>query len=432
MFQCPVCQTEYLESDIERCSVCDWHFKPYPFLMGLIPDFLQQENLKLDWARKLWAASKLQQEQINQLQVQLKPAKQKELHLQFQLEQVNQERSRLQAQLNQANQERARLQAQLAQTESTLPVSTQANRQEFTFQVVTVNAQGKQTNSSSQAEYFSEDLGDGVILEIVSIAGGAFWMGSPSTEEERDANEEPQHQVTILPFCMGKFVVTQAQWRTIAALPRIMRSLNPDPSYFKGADHPVEQVSWHDAVEFCARLAQKTGRDYRLPSEAEWEYACRATKITPFHFGETVTFKYADEIAMLKAQATTPFHFGETITPDLANYDGNYSYGFGTRGKYRQQTTPVGSYRVANAFGLHDMHGNVWEWCADPWHENYRDAPSDGRVWELGGNNNYRLLRGGSWYCLPRLCRSAQRHWDNPNNEGSGIGFRVVCDSARL
>ncbi len=274
------------------------------------------------------------------------------------------------------------------------------NRLEFT-----VNTQEQQTNSRvSIAQYFSEDLGNGVILEMVALPGGTFWMGSPGTEEGRDANEGPQRQVTIVPFCMGKFPVTQAQWQVMATLPRINRSLDPDPSNFKGADRPVEQVSWHDAVEFCARLARETGRDYRLPSVAEWEYSCRAG-------------------------TTTPFHFGETITPDLANYDGNYTYGFGSKGQYRKQTTPVGSFQVANAFGLYDMHGNVWEWCADPWHENYLLVPSDSSVWENGGDDNYRLLRGGSWYCLPKLCRATQRHWEQPDNGGSGIGFRVVCDS---
>jgi len=433
MSQCPVCQIEYIESKIERCCVCNWELKPYPLFTGLIPEFLQKEKVKLDWARELWTASKLQQKQIEQLQLQLKQAKQKELHIQSRLEQASQEQSLLQDQLHQANQGQPRLQAPVEQTTSTPPVSRQTNMREFTFQMVTVNAQGQQThNRSSTAECFSEDLGNGVILEIVAIAEGTFWMGSPATEERRDANEEPQHQVTVRPFWMGKFPVTQAQWRAIAALPRLKRSLNPEPSNFKGANLPVEQVSWHDAVEFCARLAQKTGRDYRLPSEAEWEYACRATRTTPFHFGETIPFKYADEIAMSKAQTTTPFHFGETITTDIANYDGNYTYNSGSRGHYRQQTTPVGSFQVANAFGLYDMHGNVWEWCTDIWHENYQNAPSDGSVWEFGGNDNYRLLRGGSWYCLPSLCRAAQRHWNQPDNLGSGIGFRIMCSSATV
>jgi formylglycine-generating enzyme required for sulfatase activity len=156
---------------------------------------------------------------------------------------------------------------------------------------------------------------------------------------------------------MGKFPVTQAQWRAVAALPKINTDLDPDPSYFNGANRPVEQVSWDEAMEFCRRLSKKTGRDYRLPSEAEWEYACRAG-------------------------TNKPFHFGKRITSDLANYNGNSVYGNAPKGKYREETTPVGSLKVANAFGLYDMHGNVWEWCADGWHENYEGAPN---------SNNRRL-----------------------------------------
>jgi formylglycine-generating enzyme required for sulfatase activity len=167
-------------------------------------------------------------------------------------------------------------------------------------------------------------------------------------------------------------------------------------------------VSWYDAVEFCARLSQQTGRPYRLPSEAEWEYACRAG-------------------------TTTPFHFGETITPELANYNGNVTYGKGVKGEYREQTTPVGSFGVGNEFGLYDMHGNVWEWCADHWHNNYEGAPSDGSVWEDDNNNqnHYWLLRGGSWVNNPADCRCAFRYYDLPGDLSDyNIGFRVVCAAA--
>ncbi|MGC8715225.1 MAG: formylglycine-generating enzyme family protein, partial [Leptodesmis sp.] len=171
------------------------------------------------------------------------------------------------------------------------------------------------------------------------------------------------------------------------------RPLDPDLSSFKGENRPVEKVCWYGAIEFCDRLSQYTGRPYRLPSEAEWEYACRAG-------------------------TTTPFHFGETITTDLANYCGedrkeygwSGSYGRGPKGIYRQETTTVGSFGVANAFGLFDMHGNVWEWCLDHWHENYKGAPTDGSAWVKGGNSDLRLLRGGSW--------------------DDNIGFRVVCAAA--
>jgi formylglycine-generating enzyme required for sulfatase activity len=236
---------------------------------------------------------------------------------------------------------------------------------------------------------------------MVAIPGGAFWMGSPDHEKERLNSESPRHSVTVAPFYMSKFPITQAQWRAVAALPQVNSPLDPDPSQFKGANLPVEQVSWYDTVEFFARLNQKTGKDYRLPSEAEWEYACRAG-------------------------TTTPFHFGETITPEIVNYNGNYTYGAAAKGEYRGKTTPVGSFQVANAFGLYDMHGNVWEWCADTWHENYLNAPTDGSIW-LSSDDSYRVLRGGSWGSIPGDCRSANRYRSNPGDGGYYIGFRVVC-----
>ena len=272
----------------------------------------------------------------------------------------------------------------------------------FDFDVVTVDSQGKINNRQRrQAEYFPENLGNGVILEMVSIPGGTFLMGSPNTEKERSSDESPQHQVKISPFFMGKAPVTQAQWQAVAALEQVKRSLNPNPSNFKGANRPVENVSWYDAVEFCTRLSQKTGREYRLPSEAEWEYACRAG-------------------------TTTPFHFGETITPEIANFNGKYTYGCGSTGIYRQETTIVGSFEVANAFGLYDMHGNICEWCADFWHENYKGAPSDGGVWEFGGDHSRRMLRGGSWFYYPGYCRSAYRSRPSPDNRKDYFGLRVV------
>ncbi|MEW6492250.1 MAG: bifunctional serine/threonine-protein kinase/formylglycine-generating enzyme family protein [Cyanobacteriota bacterium] len=191
----------------------------------------------------------------------------------------------------------------------------------------------------------------------------------------------------------------------VATLPQVDCALRPDPSYFKGDNLPVERISWDEAVEFCARLSQKTGRTYRLPSESEWEYACRAGTITPFYFGKT-------------------------ITPYLANYDGNYTYSSGAKGMYYKKTTPVGSFQVPNAFGLYDMHGNVWEWCADPWHTHYQGAPSDGRVWSDNSDNRYRILRGGSWDNNPKFCRSACRNSFYPSDRYNlNIGVRVVCTS---
>ncbi len=254
----------------------------------------------------------------------------------------------------------------------------------FSFDVITVNAQGKEINRQrKQAEYLTEDLGTGIILDIVSIPGGTFNMGSPTSEAGRHEGESPQHWVTVQPFYLGKYAVTQAQWKVVANLAKVKQDLDPYPSDFKGANRPVEQVNWEDAIEFCARLSRKTGKKYRLPSEAEWEYACRAG-------------------------ITTPFHFGETITPDLVNYNGDYPYASAPKGKFRDQTTDVGSF-PPNAFGLYDMHGNVWEWCQDVYLANYRGAPTDGSVSEKGGDSKYRMQRGGCWFNLAGYCRCANR-----------------------
>ncbi len=251
---------------------------------------------------------------------------------------------------------------------------------------------------AQEAELFTEKLGNGVVLEIVPIPGGKFLMGSPDNEPERRNSESPQHLVSIQPFFIGKYPVTQSQWAIVAALKKVNIDLNPDPSHFKGANRPVERVSWDDAIEFCARLSNKTGKTYRLPSEAEWEYACRAG-------------------------TTTPFYFGERITTDLANYNGNYTYGAGSKGEYRKQTTDVGKF-PPNPFGLFDMHGNVYEWCQDAWHENYNGAPIDGNAWMSDKEN--RLLRGGSWLYDPRHCRSANRNGNAYTFGSSNVGFRVV------
>jgi formylglycine-generating enzyme required for sulfatase activity len=238
---------------------------------------------------------------------------------------------------------------------------------------------------------------NGIPLEMVFIPGGTFLMGSPEDEDGRakDNRESPQHEVTVTAFTMGRYPITQAQWKAVAALPQIDRTLKPDPSSFKGDDRPVERVNWYDATEFCARLARHTQRPYRLPSEAEWEYACRSG-------------------------TQTPYSFGKTLTPELANFNNNI-----------YETTPVGQF-PANAWGLCDMHGNVYEWCADHWHENYENAPIDGRAWTEGRNDDSRILRGGSWYYNPRYCRSADRDGGDPDFDYDSFGFRVVCSAPGL
>jgi formylglycine-generating enzyme required for sulfatase activity len=258
-----------------------------------------------------------------------------------------------------------------------------------------IGTQNKATLSPDKAQEYSENLLDIAKLEMVAIPGGVFLMGG----KDRD-HEKPQHLVSVKSFYMGKYPVTQEQWLVIAQniSLKVDIDLNPAPSYFKGVHRPVEYVNWYECVEFCKRLSKLTGRDYGLPSEAQWEYACRA-------------------------KTTTPYYCGETITPDLANYSSS-------------GTTPVGQF-PPNGFGLYDMHGNVWEWCADDWHSNYNGAPTDGSAWmefetsylvKNKQNSSKSVLRGGSWGFDPDVCRSAFRGNGNSREDRfNDDGFRVVC-----
>jgi formylglycine-generating enzyme required for sulfatase activity len=271
----------------------------------------------------------------------------------------------------------------------------------FQFETAQINQNGTEIERiTKSAEYFPQDLGNGVFLEMVDIPGGTFFMGSPENEESRQSYESPQHQVTVPSFFMGKYPVTQKQWRVVAALPKVKIDLGSDPSHFKGDNLPVENVSWDDAQEFCVRLSLKTNIAYRLPSEAEWEYACR---------GGT----------------TTPFYFGETVSTDLANYDGNYTYGDVVKGEYRKKTTEVSKF-PANPRGLYDMCGNVWEWCEDEWHKNYISTPKDGNALTSLIGSDVRPTRGGSWESSAACCRSAFRVGGSRAFRNGGFGFRVV------
>ena len=286
---------------------------------------------------------------------------------------------------------------------------------------------------------WGDRIDSGEIL-LLWIPPGRFWMGSPADELEREDSEGPQHLVQLQGFFMGQMPITQAQWQVVAQWTELegehwSRELTAQPSFFqpemqrdKAAprtlasfsllegetttnQRPVESVSWEDAMEFCNRLSQRTGRVYTLPSEAQWEYACRAG-------------------------SSKPFHFDGAITPELANYygdqqfiNGNYAYAYRPKSATGWQTTPVGSC-PANAWGLQDMHGNVWEWCLDEWHSTYDGAPLDGGAWRSAGTHEgdtNRVLRGGHWGDLPSYCRSAFRGRNKPNYASHGVGFRVVC-----
>ncbi|MFM6131767.1 MAG: SUMF1/EgtB/PvdO family nonheme iron enzyme, partial [Sphaerospermopsis kisseleviana] len=261
-------------------------------------------------------------------------------------------------------------------------------------------------------------------LVMVPIRGGSFWMGSPPGEGFNV--ERPQHPVTVADFWMGQFPVTQAQYEAVMGR-------NPASFQENGRNRPVETISWHDAIAFCERLSELTGQKFRLPTEAEWEYACRSvTSYQSSVISENLSLDEWNE------KYHQPFSFGQTITTDYANYRGtdwNYggtiysgAYGKGPKGIFREQTTEVGSF-PPNAFGLYDMHGNVWEWCLDDWHDNYEGAPANGREWLNENNSQSKLLRGGSWSNLPDFCRCAYRLRYIPAYRGNYLGLRLVASS---
>jgi len=289
---------------------------------------------------------------------------------------------------------------------------------QFSFKTVTVNRRGEIIKREQhQAQYFTENLPGNVSLEMVFIPGGTFMMGAPKDEKGSSNDERPQHEENVKQFFMGKYPITQGQWRAVTSLPKVDRDLKLSPSHF-GKDLspeekdnlPVESVSWYDAVEFCARLSKASEKEYKLPSEAQWEYACRA-------------------------KTTTPFYFGETITSDLANFNGDTTYADSPKGKNRRKTTKVGIF-PPNAFGLYDMHGNLLEWCSDAWRNSYSSETKEGndnryqKSDELKNNkknNKIRLLRGGSWRYKPEICRCAYRFSNNPDYDNNCFGFRVMC-----
>jgi formylglycine-generating enzyme required for sulfatase activity len=305
----------------------------------------------------------------------------------------------------------------------------------FSFQFATADGELKTGSAKGYREALKDDVApltgqrsasanaaSGTFLPMLHIPAGRFLMGSPANEPGRFGDEGPQHEVRLDEFFLSQTPITQAQWRAVAQWQRREQEdgelwpeeLDADPvaklddaQRFAGEQRPVVNVSWHDAMAFCQRLRLRTGKNYTLPSEAQWEYACRAG-------------------------TTTPFHFGDMISTKLANYNGSKLYGGGEKVEYRQQTTDVASF-PANPWGLHDMHGNVREWCMDEWHSNYKGAPEDGRAWineeakENKNKFNVRLLRGGSWHDRPAYCRSAFRSSTTRTTATASVGFRVCC-----
>lgn len=255
------------------------------------------------------------------------------------------------------------------------------------------------------AQSFTENV-NGVKLEMIAVPAGKFVMGTDDADPGRHGeNEEPAHGVAVGEFYLGKFEVTQAQWRAV---------MGTDPSLFKGDDLPVEQVSWEDAQEFCRRLSGLTGRQYRLPTEAEWEYACRAGTAGAFYAELDAIAWYGDNSGDERVDASELYRkSGEDYVRLLVE-------------KYGHRTHPVGQ-KQPNGFGLHDMVGNVSEWCEDVYHDGYGGAPADGSAWLTGGNPGFRVRRGGSFLATSLASRSAFRPRTNLDLRHSTAGLRVAA-----
>ncbi len=256
--------------------------------------------------------------------------------------------------------------------------------------------------AQTAGDVFDDCDGKGWCPEMVVVPAGTFLMGSPESEPDRWADEGPRHKVSIRrPFAIGVTEVTFDEWDACVDGGGCNGYPADDEGWGRG-ERPVVRVSWADAQAYAAWLSAETGEAYRLPSEAEWEYAARAG-------------------------TTTPFHFGATISTELANYDGSRAYGSGEPGEFRQQTVPVGSF-PANDFGLHDVHGNVQEWVEDCWNASgYEGAPTDGSAW-TSGDCDQRVLRGGSGLSDPFKVRAAFRYRHVADSRSYFNGFRMARD----
>ena len=331
----------------------------------------QREKVTSEIAKvKSDALKELQQEVVKLKQLVMQPAE-----LEQQREKVTSEIAKIKSDaLKELQQEVMKLKQSVVQPADPLTDFAEI-LPEITFETAFIDDNKNIRRETRKARQLVETLPNNVKLEMIYVPGGTFMMGSNESDSEK-----PIHPVTLKPFFVGKYPVTQAQWEAI---------MGNNPSKFKGANRPVETVTWDDAMQCCAKLSQLTGQQYRLLSDAQWEYACRAGSVT----------KYS---------------FGEIIMPALANYDASGI----------KQTTDVGKY-PANAFGLYDMHGNIWEWCEDVWHGNYQGAPADGSAWMAGGDLNRHLIRGGSWYNYVNNLRCAYRYRIDTTLRNHKWGFRI-------
>ena len=443
MAECPICATPYQEGSSKTCSHCGFDLTPYPQTLGQIPTaYLEKEESQLESVRQMWV--KLQNEAQKQKQIiaQLEKLNQTQAR-QFQqaekttqeLKNQIQELKRRQQQYVQAQETFKRQITQLNKEKQTkneqLTDLTQENRQlkeeNRTQKQQLIDLRGKNEqlreenysllkqklaeatniiNNRSQetAKYFTEDLGNGVTLDMVYIPAGSFMMGTDDAEIARLCkeyaisknwfkNEVPQHRVTLNAFYMAKYPITQAQYQAI---------MGSNPSHFSNAknaplskggwgDYPVEEVSWDMAQQFCQKLSQKTGKKYKLPSEAQWEYACRAGSTTKYYFGDD-----------------------DNQLGDYAWYDDNSNC----------QTHAVGE-KKPNQWGLYDMLGNVPEWCEDDYADKYKNTPRDGTSY-INPSMKCKCLRGDIFLDSIFVFRCAFRESDDPSKNDL-IGFRVAC-----
>jgi len=344
----------------------------------------QQQELQQEQQRR--AAERQQQEKERQRKLE------QERIAQEQREQAERERN---AALEREQSEREEAERQRRLEQERLVELERKRQEEKQRQQSMSAAQARAKTAEPQAgQKRSLDLGEGVNLTLVYIPGGTFWMGPKDDDPEARDSEKPRHQVTVPAFWMGETPVTQAQYKAVR---KNFMGMGKNPSHFKGDNRPVETVSWNEAIQFCQELSNKVKETMTLPSESQWEYACRAGTETFYCFG--------DDTGQLETYA----------------WYGNNS---------DRQTHPV-KQKKPNSWELYDMHGNVWEWCLDHWHGNYQGAPTDGSAWLSSDESKFRLLRGGSWDLLAGDCRSAYRNNYAPDNRDVNLGFRVVCRSSR-